>query len=55
MNSKTRRIEELNMMVEELQSALDRAKDDTKQKLKEMTNMRMQIDRNVEETNEYRR
>ncbi|CAF3705141.1 unnamed protein product [Rotaria socialis] len=55
INSKTRRIEELNMMVEELQSALDRAKDDTKQKLKEMTNMRMQIDRNVEETNEYRR
>lgn len=55
MNSKTRRIEELNMMISELEAALDRSKDDTKQKLKEITSMRMQLDRNLEELNEYRR
>ncbi|CAF2382398.1 unnamed protein product [Rotaria sp. Silwood2] len=55
INSKTRRIEELNMMVAELEAALDRSKDDTKQKLKEITNMRLQFDRNIEESNEYRR
>ncbi|CAF4714030.1 unnamed protein product, partial [Rotaria sp. Silwood2] len=55
INSKTRRIEELNMMVSELEAALDRSKDDTKQKLKEITSMRMQLDRNLEELNEYRR
>ncbi|CAF2954853.1 unnamed protein product [Rotaria sp. Silwood2] len=32
-----------------------RSKDDTKQKLKEITSMRMQLDRNLEELNEYRR
>ncbi|CAM4753973.1 unnamed protein product [Rotaria magnacalcarata] len=55
INSKTRRIEELNMMVAELEAALDRSKDDTKQKLKEISSMRMQLDRNLEELNEYRR
>ncbi|CAF0894547.1 unnamed protein product [Rotaria sp. Silwood1] len=55
INSKARRIEELNMMVSELEAALDRSKDDTKQKLKEITSMRMQLDRNLEELNEYRR
>ncbi|CAF1148783.1 unnamed protein product [Adineta steineri] len=55
LNSKTRRIEELSMMIAELEAALDRTKDDTKQKLKEITSMRMQLDRNLEELNEYRR
>ncbi|CAF1022017.1 unnamed protein product [Rotaria sordida] len=55
INSKTRRIEELNVMVSELEAALDRSKDDTKQRLKEITSMRMQLDRNLEELNEYRR
>ncbi len=32
-----------------------RSKDDTKQKLKEVTSIRMQLDRNLEELNEYRR
>jgi hypothetical protein len=32
-----------------------RSKDDTKQKLKEITNMRLQLDRSFEESNEYRR
>lgn len=32
-----------------------RAKDDAKQRMKEITSMRMQLDRNLEETNEYRR
>jgi hypothetical protein len=32
-----------------------RSKDETKQKLKEITSMRMQLDRNLEELNEYRR
>ncbi|CAF1616417.1 unnamed protein product, partial [Adineta ricciae] len=55
INSKTRRIDELTMMITELEAALDRSKDDTKQKLKEITSMRMQLDRNLEELNEYRR
>ncbi|UJR10612.1 hypothetical protein I4U23_014809 [Adineta vaga] len=55
INSKARRIEELTMMIAELEAALDRSKDDTKQKLKEITSMRMQLDRNLEELNEYRR
>ena len=32
-----------------------RSKDETKQKMKEMTSMRLQLDRNLEESNEYRR
>jgi hypothetical protein len=36
-------------------SYFSRSKDDTKQKLKEITSMRMQLDRNLEELNEYRR
>ena len=32
-----------------------RSKDDAKQKLKEITSMRIQLDRNLEESNEYRR
>jgi hypothetical protein len=32
-----------------------RSKDDGKQKLKEITNMRLQFDRNLDESNEYRR
>jgi hypothetical protein len=32
-----------------------RSKDDTKQKLKEITNIKIQFDRNIEESNEYRR
>lgn len=32
-----------------------RSKEDGKQKLKELTNLRLQFDRNVEESNEYRR
>ncbi len=32
-----------------------RSKDDTKQKLKEITNIKIQFDRNLEESNEYRR
>ncbi|CAF0892237.1 unnamed protein product [Rotaria sordida] len=55
INSKIRRIEELNMMVAELEAALNRSKEDTKQKLKDITNMRLQFDRNLEEFNEYRR
>ncbi|CAF3356594.1 unnamed protein product [Rotaria sp. Silwood1] len=55
INSKTRRIEELTMMVSELKAALDHSKDDAKQKLKEITNIRLQLDRNLEEFNEYRR
>ena len=35
--------------------SFSRSKDDSKQKLKEITNMRLQLDRNVEESNEYRR
>ncbi|UJR35224.1 hypothetical protein I4U23_027990 [Adineta vaga] len=55
INSKLRRIEELNRMVSELESALDRTNDEAKQKSKEITNIRIQIDRNVEESNDYRR
>lgn len=32
-----------------------RSKDDAKQKLKEIATIRMQLDRNLEESNEYRR
>ena len=38
-----------------LKDNFSRSKDDTKQKLKEVTSMRMQLDRNLEELNEYRR
>ncbi len=72
VNAKIRQIEELNMMVAELEAALEyklcfflisilirlnfsRSKDDGKQKLKEITNMRLQFDRNLDESNEYRR
>jgi len=55
LNAKTRRIEELNLMIGELEAALDRSKDDAKQKLKEIATIRMQLDRNLEESNEYRR
>ncbi|CAF1050976.1 unnamed protein product [Didymodactylos carnosus] len=55
LNSKTRRIDELNMMTAELEAALDRSKDDSKQKLKEISSMRMQLDRNLEDTNDLHR
>ena len=38
-----------------LPSHSSRSKDDAKQKLKEITSMRIQLDRNLEESNEYRR
>ncbi|CAF0717644.1 unnamed protein product [Adineta steineri] len=55
LNSKIRRIEELNRIVAELEVELDRSNDDAKQKLKELSNMRIQFDRNLEELNDYRR
>ncbi|CAF1321737.1 unnamed protein product [Adineta ricciae] len=55
INAKIRRIEELNRIVSELESALDRTNEDAKQKSKEITTIRIQIDRNAEESSEYRR
>ena len=36
-------------------SVFRRSKEDTKLKLKEITNMRLQLDRNLDESNEYKR
>ncbi|CAF1651463.1 unnamed protein product [Didymodactylos carnosus] len=49
--SKTRKIDELNMMTAELEAALEYMI----QKLEEVSSMRMQLDRNLEDTNGIRR
>ncbi len=43
LSAKLRRIDELNSQLVQLDNALDRANDDVKSKLKEITTLRMQV------------
>jgi len=55
LKSKSREIESSHLNVAEIETALDRAKEETKLKYKEISQLRIQIDRMQQDLDEYRR